>query len=132
MIRHRLNTIWMQFLPISFQDWLVLGSLVLVSVILVSSLGRVVTNARNNYEVYVFEKEGLQELKAEQARLLQELAYYESFEYKKLYARENLFLGEPGERLYKLTEPPKLYQVRVREKDYFTDTNFTAWWMKLL
>lgn len=98
---------------------------------LTTSLGKVMVNARNNNEVYEYEQENLSALEAEREKLQKELAYYESYEYKRLYARDYLNLAQPGERLYRIVDNTKLYDVRQRLYNY-PEANFLDWWRTVL
>jgi cell division protein FtsB len=107
------------------------GALLVLCALLIS-LGRVIVNAADNYEVYLYEELSLTELQSENARLAKELAYYESYEYKKLYARDHLNLVEPGERLYRLVGRPEYYEVRDRGVQVFQEGNYLNWWLRIL
>jgi hypothetical protein len=74
----------------SLADWLATLLVIGIVIVLVTNLFRVVLNARNNYEVYLYEKEGWAALQVERDRLSEELEFYQSNEYKKLYARDYL------------------------------------------
>lgn len=100
--------------------------------LIVLNLARVVANAQDNYEVYQFEKQGLQELKQEHKELEQELEYYQSYEYKKLYARDNLKLADEDEKLYQILGERKQYEVVEQDPDLFQNQSFWNWWVILL
>ena len=103
-----------------------------VTMLLGLNLWRVATNARNSFEVYLFEQEALTDLESTHERLEAELAYYNSYEYKKLYARDNLRLAEPDETLYRIVSRPDYYELEKLEVDFFEDGEYFNWWMQLL
>lgn len=70
-------------------------------------------------------------MQQENLKLLNELQYYQSYEYKKLYARDNLRLGEPGERLYKIVGDQATYNVPEKELELFEESNL-QWWILLV
>lgn len=96
------------------------------------SFGRVITNARDNFDVYQFEQGGLVSLQGENQDLQKQLDYYNSFEYKQLYARDYLHLAVPGETLYKIEGNPTYYQIDQQQPNFVTADTFTSWWAKLL
>ncbi|MBL8014893.1 MAG: septum formation initiator family protein [Candidatus Doudnabacteria bacterium] len=100
--------------------------------IVVLNLVRTISDAQRNYQVYLAEQELLGYMQQENADLKQELAYYQSYEYKKLYARDNLRLAEPGERLYRIEGAPQLYQPREKTYDPFRAEVSWQWWEALV
>lgn len=118
-------------LPV-WQEMALSAVFAVLALLFMSDVARTITNAQANLEVYAYEQQVVNDRLAEQERLESELAYYESYEYARLYARENQNLAEPGERLYQLSEPIRLYQVQVRQKDFFSKTDFSNWWLSLL
>jgi cell division protein FtsB len=116
----------------NLQSWLSMLIICLITVGLFLSLVRVVTNAQSNYEVYLYEKQGLEVLQKENDDLKDQLAYYQSYEYKKLYARDYLRLAEPGEKLYKIVGDDKTYDTAGKTPDFFADGKFVSWWKDLL
>ncbi len=117
---------------LNLQGWLSMLIICLITIGLFLSLVRVVTNAQSNYEVYLYEKEGLETLQSENDNLKSQLAYYQSYEYKKLYARDYLRLAEPGERLYKIVGDAKTYDATAKAPDFFEGSGFVEWWKSLL
>lgn len=107
--------------------FLIIGMLVILSVNLI----RAISDANKNYQVYLAEKESLSLMQQENLKLQNELQYYQSYEYKKLYARDNLRLGEPGETLYKIVGDQTTYNVPEKQLDLFNDNNL-QWWMLLV
>ncbi len=116
----------------SFNDWLAVLLVIGIVLVLITNLFRVMLNAKNNYEVYLYEKEGWAILQEERDRLSEELEFYQSYEYKKLYARDYLHLGESGETLYKVLGGFEYYDVKDDVRDLFPKENFLSWWKLLI
>lgn len=116
----------------SLADWLATLLVIGIVIVLVTNLFRVVLNARNNYEVYLYEKEGWAALQVERDRLSEELEFYQSNEYKKLYARDYLHLGESGETLYKVLGGFEYYDVNSDIEELFPKEDYLSWWRLLI
>ncbi len=116
----------------SLADWLATLFVIGIVIVLVTNLFRVVLNARNNYEVYLYEKEGWAALQVERDRLSEELEFYQSNEYKKLYARDYLHLGESGETLYKVLGGFEYYDVNSDIEELFPKEDYLSWWRLLI
>lgn len=116
----------------SFNDWFATLLVIGIVLVLITNLFRVVLNARNNYEVYLYEKEGWVILQEERDRLAEELEFYQSYEYKKLYARDYLHLGESGETLYKVLGGFEYYDIKDDVRELFPKENFLSWWKLLI
>ena len=122
LIRFRLYT----------RGWVSVVFVVGVTLLLLVSFGRVITNAQNNIEVYQFEQSGLTTLQADNQSLQHQLDYYNSFEYKRLYARDFLHLAEPGETLYKIAGNQTYYQIDQQKPNFVTADTYGYWWRKLI
>ncbi len=96
------------------------------------NLWRVAINAKESFEVYVFEQQTLEALQDSNSKLEEELEYYSSYEYKQLYARDNLRLGQGSEKLYRILRPQEYYQVPDEEPEFFTEGEYAEWWLELL
>lgn len=114
------------------RGWLSVFVVVGITFMLLVSFGRVIANARSNYDVYLFEKDGLTVLQADNAELQRELDYYSSYEYKRLYARDYLHLAEPGETLYKIVGNQQYYQVTAVAPNFVPPSSYADWWLQLL
>lgn len=96
----------------------------------------------NGYTAYNRGVENLQRFDEEQAAtnlLLEENAelqnlyrYYNSIDYKKIYARDNLALGEAGETLYVIERNEPLEVETIKTKDDPKTVNNLSLWSKLL
>ncbi len=112
--------------------WLATIFVMGISLVLLVNFGRVIANAGESYEVYQYEKVSMEELLGEHEELQQELEYYQSFEYKKLYARDNLHLAEPNEKLYRIVGETTYYDVARAEIDLFAKANLLDWWKRII
>ena len=119
-------------LNIYARGWLSAFVIIGITLLLLANLFRVTANAANNYEVYLYERESVESLRDESERLNRELAYYNSYEYKKLYARDFLHLAEPGEKLYKIVGTPKYYDLQEQELELFEEGNLLEWWLRII
>jgi cell division protein FtsB len=80
------------------------------------------------------EQTRLEELKLENTRLNNELSRYDSIEYKRIYARENLNLAEKNETLYYIERKSPIQEIEVLPEDTVQidlENNF-FWWKKLI
>lgn len=93
---------------------------------------RKVEEGRRNYDVYVQELEALEELQAENDQLREELAYYNSAEYRLLYARDSLNLVRPGETLFELAEEIVIYDFAEEPVDLYAELEPLDVWQHLL
>lgn len=80
------------------------------------------------------EQTTLDRLLAENAKLKQEVEQYNSIEYKKIYARENLNLAEKNETLYYIDRPQAVQQIDKLPEDTIQISldNNAFWWQKLI
>lgn len=105
--------------------------LAIMAILFMGDIFGTISNAQANLEVYDYEQSIVELRKQEQERLKSELAYYQSLEYARLYARENQNLALPGEQLYVLSDPVKLYQVPIRQRDFYANADYASWWRSL-
>lgn len=117
---------------IDFRSWLILVGLTVVLLIIAGKLGDSMVNAYRNYQVYVAEQAGRDELAEEYQDLQQNLAYYRSYEYKKLYARDYLNLTQNGETLYRINDNDSFYEVKEKQQNFVESGEYTQWWLVLL
>lgn len=117
---------------IQTSGWLSVILLCGVAIALTMNLGRVIANARNNYEVFRFEQSSLNEMKAEHDKLSLQLAFYESSEYKRLYARDYLHLAESSESLFQVVAPIEYYQLEANTFDPLSYKDSGYWWDRIL
>jgi cell division protein FtsB len=116
---------------ISLRSVILFVVLVTLIGIVVSNVWQVVVSATDNYQVYVAEQQGLDELEAQYDQLSRELAYYKSYDYKELYARDNLKMVTPGSKLYKLNKPQQIYSVIDQQKQVVKEEDNLFWWRML-
>jgi len=128
--RHRLQNIFR--FRLHTRGWFSVAMIIGVTFLLLVSFGRVITNAKNNFEVYQYEQGGLTALRSDNQDLLRELDYYQSFEYKLLYARDYLHLAEPGETLYKIVGTQTYYKIDEKVPNFVTADSYSYWWGALL
>jgi hypothetical protein len=119
-------------LGIPTSGWVVSVFVIGITILLFVNWSRVVINAKNNYEVYLYEKMGWAELVAQRDQLKKDLEFYSSLEYKRLYARDYLHLAESGVTLYKIVGSFNYYELNAANKDLFPRENYTGWWLLLL
>jgi cell division protein FtsB len=112
--------------------WFSVVIVVVVATLLVVNLWGVAVNAKESFDVYVFEQESLAELRDTKASLEKEKEYYESYEYQRLYARDNLRLAESGETLYQIITPFDYFEVDDAVPDLVSDEVYLEWWLELL
>lgn len=94
----RLPKVWLQ-------GWLSVILVCGLTMALGSNLWRIAVNAQYNTEVYNAEIEGLEKLKSENDKLEDELDFYSSNEYRRVYIRDNRHLVESGNtQLYKVVD----------------------------
>jgi cell division protein FtsB len=91
-----------------------------------------VDQGRRDYEVYLSEVAALAELKSERDRLLEELAYTKSLEYKLLYVRDSFNLARPGERIYELPPEVKFFEVQEPPLRVYSELSIPKLWQILL
>jgi cell division protein FtsB len=128
--RHRLQNIFK--FRLHTRGWFSVVMIIGVTFLLLVSFGRVITNAKNNFEVYQYEQSGLVALQGDNDELQRELDYYQSFEYKRLYARDFLHLAEPGETLYKIVGSQTYYEINEKVPNFVTADTYSFWWGELL
>lgn len=106
--------------------------LCLVFLFLLGSIFRVLSNAKNNYEIFNIEKDSLNELEAKNGDLKKELEYVSSDEYKRLFLRDTKGLSASNEELYTLREDPNYFEEEKTYLDLKEKKNFSDWWIGLL
>lgn len=114
-----------------WQEMLLSCIFAVMAILFMGDIAGTIGNAQANLEVYAYEQDIVQQRQNEQERLKSELSYYQSLEYAKLYARDNQNLATPGEKLYQITDPVKLYQVQIRQKDFYANADYAKWWVSL-
>lgn len=120
-------------LQIESGEWISLAVMLILLLLLVANLVRSMGEANRNYQVLLSEQELLAQMQSENLSLQTEYKYFTSYEYKKLYARDNLRLAEPGERLYQIVGDAKLYQIEPDKLEVFDQkSGYAQWWGKLL
>lgn len=106
--------------------------LLLVSIALVINIVRVVNKGKNNYEVYLYEKNLLEQLREDHQLLSEEYTFYTSEEAKKLLAREILGLAESNESLFRTKDAVTYYDIKPRILEVKEKESFSDWWKKLV
>lgn len=139
-IKYKIGNLYRKFTGFTDRlsiDWYsVFNKFILLLIIL--SLGYNVYNSYNkvmdSLERYETEKETLAILEAENQRLLKERKYYQSQEFKKIYARDNLNLVEPGEEIYLIDGEEVVLDIEKlpEEQVQITLEDNWFWWRKLL
>jgi cell division protein FtsB len=113
---------------------------VVISVVFLSAVLAIVAanfvkrieEGKRDYDVYLAEQVSLNKLKAENLQLKAELNYYNSLEYKLLYARDSLNKVRPGERLYELSNEIVLYNINPEPVKIYNQLNLIEVWRHLL
>lgn len=80
------------------------------------------------------EQTTLDRLLEENKKLKEEVEQYNSIEYKKIYARENLNLAEKNETLYYIDRPKAVQEIDKLPEDTIQISldNNAFWWQKLI
>lgn len=88
----------------------------------------------HNSKVIAQEEAKLAKLEDENQDLTEQVQYYSSIEYKRIYARENQNLAEPGERLYFIERDDEELVIDYikEETDKIELQNNSYWWKKLI
>ena len=118
-------------------DWYDLLGTVIIGLVILALGYNVFTaynNGINNLRRIDEEQQKLDKLEAESEELSQLEKYYQSLDFKRIYAREILNLAEPDETLYYINRPEPEPQIE-DIKDYqegikLSDNAF--WWKKLI
>jgi hypothetical protein len=119
-------------IQINTGGWISVVIITAITVLVCINLWRVGVNAQESMDVFTFEQDSLTNLQSENSQLLAELEYYQSYEYKKLYARDNLRLAEANERLFKVADPIDYFEVKESAPDFLTPENYSSWWFAIL
>lgn len=119
-------------LELHTSGWFSVVIVVVVASLLVINLWSVAVNAKESFDVYLFELESLAQLEDINQDLLSQKDYYESYEYQRLYARDNLRLAEGGETLYQIIEPVQYYEIDQEAVDLLSEGEFFPLWLELL
>jgi len=118
-------------------DWYDLLGTVIIGLVILALGYNVFTaynNGINNLRRIDEEQQKLDKLEAESEELSQLEKYYQSLDFKRIYAREILNLAEPDETLYYINRPepqPKIENI----EDYQESVNINDnafWWKKLI
>lgn len=110
-------------------------SIVILLIILLSlsfNLFQKIAESRENYQVYLQEKEALNILVAENNELKRQLEYYDSVEYKLLYSRDNMNRIRSGEKLFTLSPNVVLFNYEPEPVELYEDIEPWEVWKKLL
>ena len=118
-------------------DWTdLLGKVVIFLIII--ALGYNVFTAYNNGVTNLRrieeEEQKLNKLLAEAEQLSAQVKYYESLDFKRIYAREILNLAEPDETLYYINRPepePQIEDIKDYQESIKLNDN-AFWWKKLI
>lgn len=106
--------------------------LILIVVFLSTNLARRVHESTQDYAVYLAEQEALAKLTAENKQLQDELDYYNSIEYRLLYARDSLNSVQPGEKLYELSKDIVIYSYQPEPVRIYEELEKLKIWQSLL
>ncbi len=112
--------------------WVGVVAIICFGLLMAFNLWRALDNAGNSLGVYQSEQASLAALQEQNESLLNELRYYQSYEYKRIYARDNLRMAEPGEKLYLVVDTTPAYYTPDEEFDLFAAQDFASWWGMLL
>lgn len=137
MLLLRARYFWDQHRPridfnIRFDLIMSLLMLTALLIILGSSLFRKIEESSRNYGVYLTERAAVEKLRTENEKLKSELDYYNSVEYKLLYARDSLNRIRPGEKIFEITSDVKLHTVETSQPSLYPQLELGQIWSKLL
>lgn len=90
------------------------------------------TKGSRNLDMIAAEASKLEELEAEQAKLVALEKYYNSIEFKRNYARDSLNLAEPGETLYYVVREEEYDFQNLQEDTKRIDLEDNRYWWKRL
>lgn len=133
-IRKNLNPekIFVYFKDLSMENVLVMILLSLTILVLTGNILRVIANAKNNYEIFSVEAQGLNELKDKNDDLKKELEYVSSDEYKMLLLRDSSNLAQSNEELYAIRNQSENYDIQTELYNLQDKASFSDWWQMLL
>ena len=83
---------------------------------------RGISNAHNNYQIYITEISNYQNLKERNKNLKDDLEYYNSDEFKQIFLRESVLLADPDSKIFNTRSKPNFIQER---KYYFNLENYS-------
>ncbi len=112
----------------------ILTDLALVAIIITLSYNVYASYTKGSRNLGMIESEAskLQELEAEQAKLVALEKYYNSIEFKRNYARDSLNLAEPGETLYYVVREEEYDFQNLQEETNHIDLEDNRYWWKRL
>lgn len=118
-------------------DWSkILTDIFFVGVIIALSINIYITFDKGLSTATRFEEEEakLEVIEAENEVLLEQVKEYESLEYKRIYARDNLNLGHDNETIYFIDREEELPEIELLEEDKFRISfkDKEAYWAELL
>lgn len=103
--------------------------LAVVLVVLGVNLFKRLDESSRDYGVYLTELASLEKLRNENQQLLAQLDYYNSVEYKLLYARDSLNKVRPGEKLYEISGDIVLYNFSTPPVKLYPELQpIKVWW----
>jgi len=118
-------------------DWYDLLGTVIIGLVILALGYNVFTaynNGINNLRRIDEEQQKLDKLEAESEELSQLEKYYQSLDFKRIYAREILNLAEPDETLYYINRPepePQIEDIKDYQESIKLNDN-AFWWKKLI
>jgi len=105
--------------------------LCLAVLVLTGNILRVITTARNNYEIFSIESQSLNDLKAKNEELQKELEYVSSDEYKMLLLRNSANMAQSSEDLYTIRQKATYLDEEKDLLDLTKKSDFSNWWQML-
>lgn len=102
-----------------------------IMLVLFGNIVRVVVNAKSNYETYIREEESLDKLREKNATLQAELDYVTNDEYKKILLRENGYMAEESERLFKTKGTATYFDEEKELMSIEQVEGLNGWWSKI-
>ncbi|BCX13792.1 MAG: hypothetical protein KatS3mg085_324 [Candidatus Dojkabacteria bacterium] len=108
--------------------------LFLFSIILFLQIISVVNRAKYNYDVYVYEKNTLSELKSKLEETIDELDYVSSEEYQTLLLRDAYSFASDRQILFRENNVSSVATINEKEYLKIDDTKefYTVWWKDLI
>lgn len=123
-----------RLLNVNFSSLIVSAFFIMVMVTLSVNIYNTFTNGIETIDKFRAEQEKLDELQRINAELKDQVEHYASLEYKKIYARDNLNLGEQNETLYYINRPDEsliIEELPEQEVEITFDDNI-SYWKKLI
>lgn len=116
---------------IDFKDFYITIILFFVILILLANIHRAISNAYSNHLTYSVEINNYEQLKKRNLELKNDLEYYKSDEFKKIFLRESLLLAEEGDKIFITRGKPEFIQ---EKKIYYKIDNLdhNYFWLLLL